>query len=129
MRAEQTPLKVPLWNHRCLIIAITLVAVLASILASLFLPPSYRVEALVELDKTDTQSLKPNEGKELLESRVLLTQALEQLSLDVDPLTFKSPWGNSKGYRLHQVFSGRQGPRTGKARSREDGGPFPRGAE
>ncbi|MGB9860625.1 MAG: Wzz/FepE/Etk N-terminal domain-containing protein, partial [Moorellaceae bacterium] len=79
-----------LWNHRRLIIAVTLVAVLASILLSLVLPPSYRVEALVELDKTDPQSLKPNEGKEILESRVLLTQALEQLSLEVDPLTFKA---------------------------------------
>jgi hypothetical protein len=44
----------------------------------------------VELDKTDAQSLKPNEGKEILKSRVLLTQALEQLSLEVDPLTFKA---------------------------------------
>lgn len=79
-----------LWNHRRLIMAITLVAVLASILISLILPPAYRVEALVELDKTDAQALKPNEGKEILESRVLLTQALEQLSLDVDPLSFKA---------------------------------------
>ncbi|MCG0279049.1 MAG: Wzz/FepE/Etk N-terminal domain-containing protein [Thermanaeromonas sp.] len=78
-----------LWNHRRSIIAITLLAVLVSIAISFILPPAYRVEALIELDKTDAQSLKPNEGKEILESRVLLTRALEQLSLDLDPLSFK----------------------------------------
>ncbi|MGI9952143.1 Wzz/FepE/Etk N-terminal domain-containing protein [Moorellaceae bacterium AZ2] len=78
-----------LWRQRRLIILVTLLALLASVLFSLFTPAVYRVEALVELDGTDPQSLKPNEGKEVLESRALLAQALDQLSLKADPSSFK----------------------------------------
>ncbi|HBT47961.1 MAG TPA: hypothetical protein DEA73_08850 [Peptococcaceae bacterium] len=79
-----------LWNQRRLIILVTLMALLAAVVFSLLSPPVYRVETLVELDNTDPESFKPNEAKEVLESRALLAKALEQLSLEVDPSIFEA---------------------------------------
>ncbi|KYH32764.1 Wzz/FepE/Etk N-terminal domain-containing protein [Neomoorella mulderi] len=79
-----------LWRQRWMIILITLAAVLASVLASVVLPPVYRVEALVELERVDTKAPQQNEGKAILESQALLTTALEQLAIPADPRSFKA---------------------------------------
>ncbi|GEA14856.1 MAG: hypothetical protein PWR22_2162 [Moorella sp. (in: firmicutes)] len=79
-----------LWRQRWMITFITLAAVLASIIASLVLPPVYRVEALIELERIDAKALQQNEGKAILESQALLTTALEQLAVPADPKSFKT---------------------------------------
>lgn len=79
-----------LWHQRVMIIFITLVAVLAAILASVVLPPVYRVEALVELERVDAKDSQQSEGKAILESQDLLKAALEQLAISADPRSFKA---------------------------------------
>lgn len=79
-----------LWRQRLLITVVTLVAVVAAALASLVLPKVYRVEALVEMERVGDKQSVQNEGKEILESRALLTSALKQLAVQADPLTFKA---------------------------------------
>ncbi len=79
-----------LWRQRWLVVAITLAAMLAAALASLALPGVYRVESLVELEKMDTGSLQQSEGREILESRALLTAALKELAITTDPRDFEA---------------------------------------
>ncbi len=79
-----------LWRQRLLIALVTMAAVLAAIVASLAMPKVYRVDALVEMERLDQKSPQQNEGKEILESRALLTNALQQLAIPADPLTFKA---------------------------------------
>lgn len=70
-----------LGRYRWFIAAVTLIAVLAAALASVFMPSVYRVEAVVEMEKTDAKGSQQSEGKAVLESRVLLKAALEGLGL------------------------------------------------
>ncbi|MDN5326607.1 MAG: hypothetical protein PWP41_1303 [Moorella sp. (in: firmicutes)] len=79
-----------LWRQRLLIALVTMAAVLAAIVASLAMPKVYRVDALVEMERLDQKSPQQNGGKEILESRALLTNALQQLAIPADPLTFKA---------------------------------------
>ncbi|BCV20718.1 Wzz/FepE/Etk N-terminal domain-containing protein [Moorella sp. Hama-1] len=79
-----------LWHQRVLIAVVTLIAVVAAALASLALPKVYRVEALIQMERLDNKQSVQSEGKEILESRALLTAALNQLAVQADPLTFKA---------------------------------------
>ncbi|WP_338834382.1 hypothetical protein MHLNE_07280 [Moorella humiferrea] len=79
-----------LGRYRWFIAAVTLIAVLAAALASVFMPSVYRVEAVVEMEKTDAKGSQQSEGKAVLESRVLLKAALEGLGIATEPKEFKS---------------------------------------
>ncbi|MGI9862082.1 Wzz/FepE/Etk N-terminal domain-containing protein [Moorella naiadis] len=79
-----------LWRQRVLIAVVTLIAAVAAVLASLALPRVYRVEALIQMERLDNKQSVQSEGKEILESRALLTAALNQLAVQADPLTFKA---------------------------------------